>query len=126
MQQLYKRMGIHYIVGAILEILTLVAMALYMIIAGLYLTIIRKNDLSAHVDYADHTANLDTAGFHWITLDFCLSALLDYCHRWITPLCLLSPLDYAPLPLDYTLLTIDFTFQAVHYHIWSGNYAYTS
>ena len=41
---------------------------------------------------------LDFTGFYWIMLDFCLSALLDYCHRWITPLCLLSLLDYTPLP----------------------------
>ena len=53
---------------------------------GLY---IRKNDLSAHVDYADHAANLDTAGFHWILLDY--ARFLP-----ISTTRLLSPLDYAP------------------------------
>ena len=77
------------------------------------------------MDYEYYAATLDTAGFHWIMLDFLrlrLSALLDYSPRWITLLYLLSPLDYTPLPAVTAGLHIS---GSVRYHVWPINYAYT-
>ena len=49
-----------------------------LVLRFLVLELIKKNDLSANVDYMCHAANLHTARFHYTKLDFHSSALLDY------------------------------------------------
>ena len=60
--------------------------------------LIRKKDIFANMYYMYYAATLNTTEFSDVTLDFHLSALLDYYQCWIILLCSLLVLNYTLLP----------------------------